>query len=62
MRARRGRQRPAPQPIATAFVTELPAVAAGAMQPSIRAYYNLEELWTPPAIKRRPRGADRAAA
>jgi len=31
------------------------------MQPSVRAYYNLEELWAPPA-KRRARGADRAAA
>ena len=32
------------------------------MQPAIRAYYNLEELWTPPAAKRRARAADRAAA
>jgi ribosome-associated protein len=23
------------------------------MQPAVRAYYNLEELWTPPAPKRR---------
>jgi ribosome-associated protein len=23
------------------------------MQPAVRAYYNLEELWTPPAVKRR---------
>ena len=32
------------------------------MQPAIRAYYNLEELWTPPAPKRRPRAEPRAAA
>src|ERR1700675_1394088 len=32
------------------------------MQPAVRAYYNLEELWGPPAAKRRPRAADRAAA
>ncbi len=25
------------------------------MQPAVRAYYNLEELWTPPAAKRRAR-------
>jgi ribosome-associated protein len=30
------------------------------MQPSVRAYYNLEELWTPPAPKRRS-AAKRAA-
>ena len=23
------------------------------MQPAVRAYYNLEELWTPPPVKRR---------
>jgi len=23
------------------------------MQPSVRSYYNLEELWTPPAPRRR---------
>jgi ribosome-associated protein len=32
------------------------------MQPAVRAYYNLEELWALPAAKRRPRTADRAAA
>ena len=32
------------------------------MQPAVRAYYNLEELWTPPAAKRRTRVADHAAA
>ena len=25
------------------------------MQPAVRAYYNLEELWTPPTPRRRPR-------
>lgn len=25
------------------------------MQPAVRAYYNLEELWTPPPRPRRPR-------
>jgi ribosome-associated protein len=32
------------------------------MQPSVRAHYNLEELWTPPATKRRAKTADRVAA
>jgi ribosome-associated protein len=32
------------------------------MQPAIRAYYNLEELWPPPAPKRRPKAEPRAAA
>ena len=32
------------------------------MQPAVRAHYNLEELWTPPAAKRRTRVADRVAA
>jgi ribosome-associated protein len=32
------------------------------MQPAVRAYYNLEELWAPPAARRRSRVADRAAA
>jgi ribosome-associated protein len=32
------------------------------MQPSVRAHYNLEELWAPPAPKRRTRTGDRAAA
>jgi ribosome-associated protein len=30
------------------------------MQPTVRAYYNLEELWTPPQPQRRTR--DKAAA
>ncbi len=29
------------------------------MQPAVRAYYNLEELWSPPAVKR---GSKAAAA
>ena len=32
------------------------------MQPAVREYYDLEELWAPPAAKRRVAGADRAAA
>jgi ribosome-associated protein len=32
------------------------------MQPAVRAYYNLEELWAPPAVKRRTKPAARAAA
>jgi ribosome-associated protein len=32
------------------------------MQPAIRALYNLEELWAPPATKRRTKASDRAAA
>jgi ribosome-associated protein len=32
------------------------------MQPQARAYYNLEELWTPPPAKRRAPSAARAVA
>jgi ribosomal silencing factor RsfS len=32
------------------------------MQPAVRRYYNLEELWTPPAPRRRAKPAARAAA
>lgn len=32
------------------------------MQPAIRTYYNLEELWSPPAPRRRAAPEDRAAA
>ena len=32
------------------------------MQPSVRAHYNLEELWAAPVAKRRARVTDRAAA
>jgi len=31
------------------------------MQPAVRAYYNLEELWAPPPARRRAKPADRAA-
>jgi ribosome-associated protein len=32
------------------------------MQPAVRAYYNLEELWAPPAPKRRPSAKSTASA
>jgi ribosome-associated protein len=32
------------------------------MQPAVRAYYDLEELWAPPGAKRRRSAGDRAAA
>ncbi len=32
------------------------------MQPAVRAYYNLEELWAPPAMRRRASPENRAAA
>jgi len=32
------------------------------MQPEVRSYYNLEELWGPPSAKRRVSSADRAVA
>ena len=32
------------------------------MQPAVRAYYNLEELWTPPAARRRAKPPLPAAA
>jgi ribosome-associated protein len=32
------------------------------MQPAVRRYYNLEELWTPPARRRRDKAAIGAAA
>jgi ribosome-associated protein len=32
------------------------------MQPAVRAYYNLEELWGPSNARARTRAADRAAA
>ena len=32
------------------------------MQPAVRAYYNLEELWAAPPVKRRTKTSDRAAA
>jgi ribosome-associated protein len=32
------------------------------MQPSVRAYYNLEELWAPPATRRRSKVTDDPAS
>jgi ribosome-associated protein len=32
------------------------------MQPSVRAYYNLEELWAPPAARRRSKVTDDLAS
>lgn len=32
------------------------------MQPAVRTYYNLEELWATSATRRRPTGESRAAA
>ena len=38
------------------------SIVVHVMQPTVRSYYNLEELWHKPAAKRRARSADRAAA
>ena len=35
-------------------------VVVHVMQPAVRAYYNLEELWTPPRLVRRSRTASAA--
>lgn len=43
-------------------LVDLGDIVVHIMQPAVRAYYNLEELWTPPAAKRRAAVADRAAA
>ncbi|HVF62708.1 MAG TPA: ribosome silencing factor [Casimicrobiaceae bacterium] len=32
------------------------------MQPAVRAYYNLEELWTPPAPRRRTKATTAASS
>ncbi len=37
-------------------------VVVHVMQPAVRAYYNLEELWAPPAPKRRAPAKSAAAA
>jgi ribosome-associated protein len=45
------------------ILVDLGAVIVHIMQPAIRQYYNLEELWTPPvrSARRRAAGARRAA-
>jgi ribosome-associated protein len=40
------------------ILVDVGAVVVHIMQPAIRQYYNLEELWTPPARRTRRRAAD----
>lgn len=41
-------------------LVDLGSIVVHIMQPAIRQYYNLEELWAPPQRVRRRRGADGA--
>ena len=43
-------------------LVDLGSIVVHIMQPAIRQYYNLEELWAPPARARRRRAGDRAAS
>ncbi len=42
-------------------LVDLGSIVVHIMQPAIRQYYNLEELWAPPLRPRRRRAADSAA-